>query len=257
MMSLVLSVSSTMRSARSRIEISCAPPRLNACPQAAGVLGQRAPARARCRRRRRSTGSGVPSPNTVSGLAAQRLADQVGHHHAVAPGLARADRVEQPRDGHLQPVLAPVGVREGLVDALGCRVGPPAHQRGAQDAVGVLVQARRRCSCRRSRWWRPAPSTAPGAQRGLQDVLGAVQVDPQGLQRLLDDAPHADRSGQVEHPIGTWTMISVTSSRSRTEPSTQPEARMVYGLDRRLSGDAGGEVVEHGDACRRRRAGGR
>ena len=43
---------------------------------------------------------------------------------------------------------------------------------------------------------------APLSRAGLQHVLGAVQVDPQALQRLIEDGVHADRGGQVKDPVG-------------------------------------------------------
>ena len=144
-----------MRRARSTIDTSNDPPRLNAWPRLPGCSAIAHHRRHDVADVGEAAGLGAVAEDGQR-LPAQRLADQVGHHHAVAAGLPRADGVEQPHDGHLQARLAPVGVREGLVDALGRGVGPPGFQRRTQDPVGVLAAARPRCSCRRSRWWRPA-----------------------------------------------------------------------------------------------------
>ena len=68
----------------------------------------------------------VPSPKTVMRLARQRLAHEVRDDHPVAPGLPRADGVEEAPDDRRQLALLPVGEGEELVDRLRARIGPAA-----------------------------------------------------------------------------------------------------------------------------------
>ena len=133
-------------------------------------------------------------------LAAQRLADQVRHDHAVPAGLPGPtvlnSRTIDPADR-----LAPVGVGERLVDALRRGVGPPRLQRRAEDAVRLLGQAvrgvlavdlagRGQQQARRRR------------RESLEDDLGAVDVGAQALQRVIDDQVDADGGREVEYPVG-------------------------------------------------------
>ena len=82
-------------------------------------------------------------------------------------------------------------------------------------------------------------------QRRLQHVLGAVQVDPQAFQRMLDDAPHPHRSGQVDDPVGSGDGPG-DQMAVQDGPLDQMETLMIHGLGE-VGQRSGGEVVEHGD----------
>ena len=53
-----------------------------------------------------------------------RRSDEPGQHHAVAPGLARADGVEQPRDDDRQRFFPRIGQRQEFVGKLRARIAP-------------------------------------------------------------------------------------------------------------------------------------
>ena len=134
---------------------------------------------------------------------AQRFAglgrrDEARQHHAVAPGLARADGVEQPRDGDGQVFFARVSKREKFVRELGARVAP-ARLAGRPDEQ-VVVLAERRLGAL-------AIDFRGGGQQqrrgifcgGAQQDLHLVEAGFQNVQRGFDDQLHADGRGEMQN----------------------------------------------------------
>jgi hypothetical protein len=57
-------------------------------------------------------------------LVPQGLADEARNHHAVTPGLARADGVEKPTDNHRQLLVPEIRQRKKLVHGFGRSIAP-------------------------------------------------------------------------------------------------------------------------------------
>ena len=127
-------------------------------------------------------------------LARERLADEPRHHHAVASGLARPDRVEETHHGDRQVALAPVGHRQELVDRLRAGICPARLVGGAQLQVAVLPEGQGAAL---------AVDLAGGGEEDglvvpvgvLEHDLGAVHVGLDRPHRALHDQPNAHRCG--------------------------------------------------------------
>ena len=176
--------------------------------------------------------------------AGERLLDERRHDHAVLPGLARSDGVEQPDDHRRELALAPVGQRQELVDRLRAGVAPPPLGRRTQHQVAVLAE--------RDLLAQPVDLRGRGDQDLLlllvglgQHDLGAVDVGLDRPDRALDDQPDADRRGQVEDHIALVDQLgdrrAVVDALDRVmEPRMRLEMADVVDAARR-------EVVEDED----------
>ena len=134
------------------------------------------------------------------GHPGQRLAHEVGDHHAVLPGLPRADRVEQADHHRGQLPLFPVGDGQELVDRLAAGVGPAALVGRAQHQVAVLAErelvALAVHLAGRSHQDRPLLLVRQGEHH-----LGEVDVGLDGANRGLDDQLHPHGGRQVKDPV--------------------------------------------------------
>src|SRR5690606_17423451 len=109
------------------------------------------------------------------GLVLEGLTGERGQHHAVLPGLARSDRIEEADHGGGKAALLPVGDGEELVDELTRGIAPATLVRWTEDEVAVF-----------SEWnMRGLPVDLGGARYqhtlsllfgGAQHMLGAVNV---------------------------------------------------------------------------------
>ena len=52
------------------------------------------------------------------------------------------------------------------------------------------------------------------AASAASSTAGAIQVDPQGIQRMFDDATHPDSGGEMEYPVSTCEGL-LTALRGR------------------------------------------
>jgi len=66
--------------------------------------------------------AGAVDGNRFSG---EGLSDEAGNHHAVAPALAGAHRVEEPDDDYREPSIPPIGHGEEFVEQFGAGIAPP------------------------------------------------------------------------------------------------------------------------------------
>jgi len=127
-----------------------------------------------------------------------RRRDEARQHHAVAAGLARADGIEQPRDGDGQVFLARVGQREKFVRELGAGVALARMSRRPDEQIVLLAELRLGAL---------AVNFRGGSQQqrrgifggGTQQHLRLMKAGFQNMQRGFDDKIHANRRREVKY----------------------------------------------------------
>jgi hypothetical protein len=130
-------------------------------------------------------------------VACNRPLDEVRDHHSVLAALPGADRVEEPHDHTVEPVLLVVGECEELVHCLRVRVRPPLLcRRPVNPAVALLERPLLAVVAIHLGRGRDQDSLLEAVAM-LEHDLGSAEVRHECLHGLLDDQPDADSGGQV------------------------------------------------------------
>ena len=136
----------------------------------------------------------------LDGLVLQGPLHEARHDHAVAAGLPRPDRVEEPGADDAQAVLLVKGLAQELVDGLAARVGPAGERGAAEHEVVVLAEGDLLAL---------AVDFAAGGQQDLaaelvrrfEDDLGAGDVRLDRVDGVVGDELHADGGRQMEDHV--------------------------------------------------------
>ena len=175
-----------------------------------------------------------------------RRRDEAGQHHAVTPGLARTDGVEQPRDDDRQIFFPRVGQREKFVGELRAGVTPARLARRADEQIVVLAELRLRALAINFRG-RGQQQRRAVRRGGAQQNLRFVEACLQNVQRRFDDQFNADGRRQMKNKFRICGQFR------------QFGARGNFGFDRFAAADsisyraqifqpAGREIVNDDDA---------
>src|SRR3954471_9873858 len=129
-------------------------------------------------------------------LARKGLLHEARQHHPVGALLTRADGVEEAGDHDLRVAVPHVAMRERLAEGLRGGVAPARLERGAEHAIGLLVEGTARVlpvdlGCRGVE--QPA-SVADGRR---DHVVGAADVAEQRLERARHDELDPHGRGEV------------------------------------------------------------
>ena len=184
----------------------------------------------------------VPVAVDFQWAVGERPLDEARDHHPVHPALARADRVEEPNDHGVEAALLVVGEREELVHRLRVGVRPPARRGRAVDPPRGLGERQLLAVVAVDLRGRGDEHALAEPVAVLEHGLGSAEVRDEGVHRLLDDQPHADRRREVVDDIALVHEL-VDDRRLQDGVDDQVEvAPAVQVLD--VLKRPGGEVVE-------------
>src|ERR1700736_6328657 len=135
------------------------------------------------------------------GRVFQRGFYEIGENHAVAPGLTRADGVEQTNDDNGKLFFFPIRERQKFVERFRCSITPATFGRGAKYEVSVFVK--------RNVNILPVDFRGRGGKDELallassfQNHLRAIDVGFDSANGTLHDELNADGGGQVNDDVG-------------------------------------------------------